>query len=280
MSGIWRDDLSIEADWRAPLASVGLANLGALLDLDLGEVVQATRGREVRRISLPGRAGQLYVKRVAAPSLPQRVRTLARGRARLAGAEGEAAALLHLRGLGISAARPIAWGARRSFGAAGEGVLVTEAASGEDLSRVLATASYRERRALLEDGAALLARMHAHDLFHEVRPRDLIASLASATGERLTLIDRDPKNVLRHLAKGDPRSGLICLARCDYLSRRAGLRLSGVERWRFLRSYLARLPGAPPFAESARLIALRLALELARHRADPALVREFGALEA
>lgn len=151
--------LHIEPDWRETLGQLGLDRLDALLHADVGVLVQAKAGREVRRLALPGRASGLYLKRIAAPRLRAGLVAFVRGDA---------------------------------------------------------------------------ARSRA----------------------------------------------LRCLARCDYLRRRAGVRLTRCEMLRLVRAYLAQLPAAPPLASALAVLASALDAELVRHRANPALLAEFGPLEA
>ena len=121
----------------------------------------------------------------------------------------------------------------------------------------------------------LLGRLHAHQIHHEARCKDVIANEA---GE-LALIDRDPKDAPIALAAS--RDGaLLCLARCEYLRLRGGAKLSQGERLRVLGAYLDAAKNALPLRGALALVARALDAEIARHRANPALVAEFGPLEA
>ena len=111
-------------------------------------------------------------------------------------------------------------------------------------------------------------------IYDEVRCKDVIVSEDGA----LTLIDRDPKNALPRLACAE-HGALLCLARCDYLRLRGGATITSRDRLRVLASYCRASGGKYALASALPIVGAALDAELVRHRANGALVAEFGLLE-
>ncbi len=266
-------ELHIEPDWRERLERARLADLMTLLTAELGREVQRKAGREVRYLTLPGPGPGLYLKRLAAPPLRAQLADRARGE-RAGRGEREAREPERVIGAGLRASQPIAWGCVRRFGLAGDALLITEEVRGAPLAKALADAAPSTRRALLQGVGGLIGRMHAYEIFHEVRSKDVIA----CEDRGLALIDRDPKDALGALAAGSD-GALLCLARCEYLRVRGGAKLSPAERVRVLRDYLDAARNPLSLRDALAIVARALEAEFAEHRANPALLAEFGPLE-
>ena len=258
--------LRIAPDWREALLRADL-DARALLAAELGRVTQRKPGREVRRVEIASGRPALYVKRIRIAGLSRRLSAWLRGDP----ATREARELERVRDSGVRAARPVAYGGSllgRTF------VIVTEEVCGAELTSVLESALPSERRRLLRALGVLLARLHGAGIYDEVRCKDVIVSEDGA----LTLIDRDPKNALPRLACAE-HGALLCLARCDYLRLRGGATITSRDRLRVLASYCRASGGKYALASALPIVGAALDAELVRHRANGALVAEFGLLE-
>jgi hypothetical protein len=261
-----RTRLHMDPAFRDALARGGLGARD-LARAEIGDLVQRRPLREVRRVELGAGGPALYVKRIRIEGARAQLQALWRGDP----ATREAGALSLARVAGVRAARAVAFGRAGLRGC----LLATEEIRGRDLAGALAFAGARERRRLLREAGVLLARLHAAGILDEVRCKDVIVAEDGA----LALIDRDPRNASTALAHA-PDGALRCLARCEYLRLRGGARLGERERLRVLAAYCAASPARLALRDALPVVQAALAQELARHRASPALVAEFGHLDA
>lgn len=183
--------LQIKPEWRPRLAKAGLDSFDALLHFEGGECVSHhTRGQTIRLL-LPG--GQtLYLRRIVRTLAKQIAADWLRFRRSQPLTVKEHRALLRVAAMGVDCAEPVAWGQRRRWAMAWQGVLVTTPLEGRPLDDYLTAEAEaaRRRAALAAVGAALRTLYEAGLSWPDLVPKHVYVTDIARVGlldlERLT----------------------------------------------------------------------------------------------
>lgn len=128
----WTTDyMQIDPPFREKLRSAGLDSVSAVIRYAGDHLAAWSRTTDTIACRLPGEDGSVYVKRYHYPRWRQRIRGMLRGTLfKASRARSEFRVLRAMRGLGIQAVRPVAYGERRVFGFVRTCFLITEAVPG------------------------------------------------------------------------------------------------------------------------------------------------------
>jgi hypothetical protein len=256
---VWqRDFIRIDPAYEAALEACGLTRVDAILARTDGRVVAWSRSTETMHI--PGPDGQpgFYLKRYYYPSWRKRLELAFRGT--FLGAHrglSEFVALQALRLLGIPAARPVAYGARRVGHFVVACFLITEevpracnlttfARHVRDGRRLVSLA---QKRQMIRGLAAGVAAMHAAGFFHgQLFWRNILIRQNPDGTAEFFFLDAHPRWRLRAGRNGWKRElGQLACSATPFTSR--------TDRLRFLRAYAQADRLTPQLKQQAREIA-------------------------
>lgn len=206
------DQLWIDPAYAAALRAAGLADVDAILERIDGEVAAWSRSTDTLQVAgTAGRPG-FYLKRYHYPSWRKRIRTMFRGT--FFGVHRGAAefrALQTMRALGISACRPVAFGARRVGHFVSACVLITEEVPAarnlttfaQDVAEGRLRVDRRQRLAMVDELAARIADLHAAGFSHgQLFWRNILIRLSLDRSPEFFFLDAQPMPVWRRLSSG------------------------------------------------------------------------------
>jgi tRNA A-37 threonylcarbamoyl transferase component Bud32 len=212
----------------------------------LGKLTTVKTGphRTVYRVDLP--EGAVFVKHFRVPGFRAKLRQwVRRGKGRN---EGKRA--LKLAQIGVTTITPIALGEQRKRKFLFENYLITHAIPEtmpldefveERMPKWSQARQARVRQNLAEALALLTARLHEAGFVHgDFHPGNLLVRLETGDRPRLAMIDLDALRVRGMISWADARANLALLNHYFWL------RCGRVDRYRFLRAYLAARRQEPP----------------------------------
>jgi hypothetical protein len=262
--------MRVDPAYREALRAAGLLRVGDVLARVDGRVAAWSRSTDT--VYLPGRPGEpgFFVKRYLYPTWRKRWRAMLRGTFfGLHRGQAEYQSLHTLRALGVSAARPVAWGVRRVAHFVTACYLITEAVPDvrnlTTFARDVQTGRQRltpcQRRRLIQVLARQVADLHATGVAHgQLFWRNILVRHGLDGQPEFFFLDAQIRRSWPRLATISARwrHELACLAvSAEPFTRRT-------ERLRFLYEYLGRPPRAAHVKTAACEIA-RLARPLQRH---------------
>jgi tRNA A-37 threonylcarbamoyl transferase component Bud32 len=231
----------IAPGWRERLLGESGLRLGEWLGSGRAQVVKHGAHRTVYRVDLPGRT--IFLKHYRCSDLM----ALARHLLRASASRREYHKAVELARRQVPTIRPLAWGEAHWGGLVGDNYLVTEGIphsvslktyATEFLPQMPAAESRPLRRKLIEELARLCAAAHQAGVFHDdFHAGNVLVRLDTChpLDERrpeLFLVDLPGIRFSGPLGWARSRNSLVML-NSDW-----GRQASGVERWRFWRSYL------------------------------------------
>jgi tRNA A-37 threonylcarbamoyl transferase component Bud32 len=194
--------------------------------------------------------GAVYVKHYRVPGVRTKLRQwVRRGKGRN---EGKRA--IELAQIGVTTITPIALGEQRKRKFLFENYLITHAITDtmpldkfveERMPQWTEARQARVRQYLAEAMAELTARLHEAGFVHnDFHPGNLLVRMEPGDRPRLAMIDLDALRVLKTITWSDARANLALLNHYFWL------RCGRVDRYRFLRAYLAARQQEPPDARA------------------------------
>jgi hypothetical protein len=236
--------MHVDPAYADTLAACGLGSIAAVLERVEGQIVAWSRTTDTLFVPGPGGQPGVYVKRCGYPSLRKRMRGAFRGT--LLGkhrGRAEFELLAQMRDLGISAVRPLAYGARRTAGLVSACFLITEEAPGavnlttfaSDVQAGRVPLSPAQRRRMLSRLAREIARLHETGFAHgQLYWRNILIRVDPNGEPEYFFLDPRPGRGLR-VAGRRPTWWIDELAQ---VSASAEGFTSGSERFNFLQEYL------------------------------------------
>jgi hypothetical protein len=206
---LFSDQIHIDPAYREALRACGLLRVEDILARVDGRVAAWSRSTDTMHLpGLPGQPG-FYLKRYYYPSLKKRIRGTFRGTFfGLHRGQAEYRALQTMRGLGISAVRPVACGARRVGHFVAACFLITEEVPGArnltsfagDVSAGRELLTRRQRLAMAEVLARQVAEMHAAGFSHgQLFWRNIVVRAGLAGTHEFFFLDAQPQPAWRRL---------------------------------------------------------------------------------
>jgi hypothetical protein len=240
---LYRDHIYVAPPYRDLLHACGLASVAAVLDRVDGQVAAWSRTTDTLRVACPAGGPGLFLKRYRYPTWRHRFRGTFRGTFfRHHRGRDEFRLLDVMRGLGIPAVRPIAYGSRRLGHFVTACFLITEEApQSMNLTTLAAevdagrrTLSSARRRAMSVELAAQVAHMHNVGFSHgQLFWRNILFRLSDAGDPEFFFLDTRPGRGRRWFGRRGDR----------YLNELAHAAASALpfttrtDRLRFLRTY-------------------------------------------
>lgn len=266
---LFGDDISIEPAFREALRDCGLDSVAGVLARVEGGVAAWSRTTDTLHVE-SRRGNGFYVKRYLYPRWRNRIRGLFRGTFFGAcRAAAEYKLLDEMRGLGLPAVRPVAWGARRCGRFLTACFLITEGvpdarnltAVAADVAAGQVNLTFAQRRGFVRRLASQVAALHATHFSHgQLFWRNLLLRRPPQQPPEYLFLDPRPGGVRR---RGDRALD----ARLHELGQLAASALpftSRGERLRFLLAYRQAPRLTPELRQCWRQIA-RLADHWKRH---------------
>jgi hypothetical protein len=256
-----RTEFKIGKRFEEVLRSASLDCFDRLMSKDLGVVIHAKYGQEVRKIEMKTGNGRklFYLKRCmrrASEALPAPwwCATLP--------CERELTMIRALQAHDIPVMRPAAWGRRTVLGLRREGFLLVEAVNGQEMINLFRDADQSLRLRLVQAMGTLLGRLNSLGFFQRIRLRDLICTDTPNSHQapvRLVLIDRET-TCIRSRQCSAARC-IECLARCYCKVIQLRHRFDAREISSFANAYISALT-------TRGLISRRELINRTRHRVE------------
>lgn len=254
------DHIRIDPAYRDALAACELDCVDSVLARTVGRVVAWSRTTDTLQVTGPGGAPGFYLKRYHYANLRRRLRGTFRGTYfGLHRGRAEYRLLNELRGLGLPAVRPVAYGARRLGHFVTSCFLITEEVPGavnlttfaRDVETGRATLTTGQRSLILERLARQVAELHAVGFAHgQLFWRNVLLRFVPPGEPEFFLLDVRPRRGGRRFG----RAGSWWLSEIAQLTASALPFTTRSERMRFLVHYFGARRVAPDIRRQAREI--------------------------
>ncbi|MCR8921592.1 hypothetical protein NO559_02340 [Dasania sp. GY-MA-18] len=183
--------LRIHSEYADLLKQHRLNNYHDFANPQLGELIAEERKRYVRKLTLGDKT--FFLKRSKIEKTSSAIEQLLSGRTPHSRPYRETLHIEHIKAANIKAMNVAAVGELVVRGIPKEGFILSEQAPGQDTELFYLAANKQQRLALYQALGGLLAKLHNHGFFANLRLRDVFCTLDQQQFD-FTLIDRETRN--------------------------------------------------------------------------------------